>query len=100
MPVSRAIFAAIATNLLGTVTDLKHMARYSNYLRNDNLGLKKLEELLQVDRIGIAHFVGSDNLLTTSIYAKMRVIINVNQSYMKAFYMDYHIQFKVFDDQL
>ena len=40
MPTSMSIFATTATHLLGTVTDLKHMARYSNYLLNDNLGLK------------------------------------------------------------
>ena len=40
MPTSMPIFATTTTHLLGTVTDLKHMARYSDYQLNDNLGLK------------------------------------------------------------
>ena len=53
MPTSMSIFATTGTHLLGIVTDLKHMARYSNYLLNNNLGLKKLAKL---NGIGTAHF--------------------------------------------
>ena len=62
-----SIFATTATHLLVTVTDLKHMARYSDYLLNTNLGLKKLAKLLQVNGIRTAHFAGSESLLTRSV---------------------------------
>ena len=61
-----SIFATTDTHLLGTVTDLKHMARYSDYLLNGNLGLKKLAKLLQANDIVTAHFAGSDSFLTAS----------------------------------
>ena len=84
MPTSMSIFATTATHLLKTVTDLKHMARYSDYLLNGNLGLKKLAKLLQ-NHIGtqwhrlkknwrscsrlIVLLLRSDSLLTASVYA-------------------------------
>ena len=37
MPTSMSIFATTATHILGTVTDLKHMARYFDYLLPMNL---------------------------------------------------------------
>ncbi|XP_038888808.1 probable CCR4-associated factor 1 homolog 6 [Benincasa hispida] len=77
MPTSMATFATTAQRLLGTVTDLKHMARYCDGLLDDNLGLKKLAKLLGVNRIGTAHFAGSDSLLTASVYAKMKTIFKL-----------------------
>ncbi|XP_022158209.1 probable CCR4-associated factor 1 homolog 5 [Momordica charantia] len=68
IPISMAMFAATAQHLLGTVTDLKHMARYCDGLLDSDLGLKKLAKLLDVKRIGIAHFAGSDSLLTAAVY--------------------------------
>ncbi|XP_022967647.1 putative CCR4-associated factor 1 homolog 8 [Cucurbita maxima] len=85
MPTSMSNFAIMAAHLLGTVTDLKHMARYSDYLLNGNLGLKKLAKMLQVNRIGTAHFAGSDSLLTASVYAKMRVIMKVDPKIHEGF---------------
>ncbi|XP_023511526.1 putative CCR4-associated factor 1 homolog 8 [Cucurbita pepo subsp. pepo] len=77
MPTSMSMFAISAAHILGTVTDLKHMARYSNNLLNGNLGLKRLAKLLQVNRTGTAHFAGSDSLLTAAVYAKMKIIMKV-----------------------
>ncbi|XP_023550519.1 putative CCR4-associated factor 1 homolog 8 [Cucurbita pepo subsp. pepo] len=85
MPTSMSMFAIIAAHLLGTVTDLKHMARYSDYLFNGNLGLKKLAKLLQINRIGTAHFAGSDSLLTASVYAKMKAIMKVEPKIHEGF---------------
>ena len=97
MPTSMSIFATTATHLLGTVTDLKYMARYSNYFLNGNLGLKKL---LQVNRIGTAHFAGSDSLLTASVYAKMKVILNVEPKIYEGFLYGLPCPIQVIDHQL
>ena len=85
MPTIMSIFATTATHLLGTVTDLKHMARYSDYLLNDNLGLKKLAKLPQVNGIGTAHIAVSCSLLTPSIYAKIKVILKVEPKIYEGF---------------
>lgn len=72
MATSMAIFAANAQQLLGTIVDLKYMARFCDGLLNGELGLNKLAKLLDVKRIGTAHFAGSDSLLTASVFAKMK----------------------------
>ncbi|XP_022146384.1 putative CCR4-associated factor 1 homolog 8 [Momordica charantia] len=77
IPISMATFATTAQHLLGTVSDLKHMARYCDGLLDGNLGLKKLAKLLDVKRIDNAHFACSDNLFTTSVYTKMKQIFKL-----------------------
>lgn len=85
MPASMAAFAITAQRLFGTVTDLKHMARYCNGLLDGNLGLKKLAKLLDVNRIGTAHFGGSDSLLTASVYAKMKTMFKLPEHLSEGF---------------
>ncbi|XP_022153955.1 putative CCR4-associated factor 1 homolog 8 [Momordica charantia] len=72
IPIFMATFAATAQHLLGAISNLKHMARYCDGLLDGNLALKKFAKLLDVKRIGTAHFAGFDSLLTASIYTKMK----------------------------
>ena len=58
MPMSMSIFATIATHLLGIVTDLKHMAQYSDYLLNDNLGLKNCRSCFKLMALVLPTLLG------------------------------------------
>lgn len=51
------------------VYDIKHMMKFCNSLHG---GLNKLAELLEVERIGIVHQAGSDSLLTSCSFRKLR----------------------------
>lgn len=52
-----------------TVYDIKHMMRFCNHLHG---GLNKLAELLEVERVGISHQAGSDSLLTSCTFMKLK----------------------------
>ncbi|KAE9603687.1 putative poly(A)-specific ribonuclease [Lupinus albus] len=49
--------------------DIKHLMKFCNNLHG---GLNKLAELLEVERIGVCHQAGSDSLLTSSTFRKLR----------------------------
>ncbi|GFQ06748.1 probable ccr4-associated factor 1 homolog 7 [Phtheirospermum japonicum] len=49
--------------------DIKHLMKFSNSLHG---GLNKLAELLEVERVGICHQAGSDSLLTSCTFRKLR----------------------------
>ena len=49
--------------------------------------LKKLSKLLQVNGIGTTHFAGSHSLLTASIYAERKVILNVERKIYEGFFI-------------
>ncbi|KAF5178511.1 Ccr4-not transcription complex subunit [Thalictrum thalictroides] len=52
-----------------TVYDIKHLMKFCNSLHG---GLNKLAELLDVERIGICHQAGSDSLLTSCTFRKLK----------------------------
>ncbi|XP_008242960.1 PREDICTED: probable CCR4-associated factor 1 homolog 7 [Prunus mume] len=52
-----------------TIYDIKHLMRFCNSLHG---GLNKLAELLDVERIGICHQAGSDSLLTSCAFMKLK----------------------------
>ncbi|KAL9304564.1 hypothetical protein ACSQ67_021827 [Phaseolus vulgaris] len=52
-----------------TVYDIKHLMKFCNSLHG---GLNKLAELLEVERIGICHQAGSDSLLTSCTFRKLK----------------------------
>lgn len=52
-----------------TVYDIKHLMKFCNSLHG---GLNKLAELLEVERVGICHQAGSDSLLTSSTFRKLK----------------------------
>lgn len=49
--------------------DIKHLMKFCNSLHG---GLNKLAELLEVKRVGICHQAGSDSLLTSSAFRKLK----------------------------
>lgn len=51
------------------VYDIKHLMKFCNSLHG---GLNKLAELLEVERFGICHQAGSDSLLTSSAFMKLK----------------------------
>ncbi|XP_042378872.1 probable CCR4-associated factor 1 homolog 7 [Zingiber officinale] len=52
-----------------TVYDIKHLMKFCNSLHG---GLNKLAELLEVQRVGICHQAGSDSLLTSCAFRKLK----------------------------
>ncbi|WOL06433.1 hypothetical protein Cni_G15167 [Canna indica] len=52
-----------------TVYDIKHLMKFCNSLHG---GLNRLAELLDVERVGICHQAGSDSLLTSSAFRKLK----------------------------
>ncbi|KAH7547470.1 hypothetical protein FEM48_Zijuj01G0313500 [Ziziphus jujuba var. spinosa] len=52
-----------------TVYDIKHLMKFCNSLHG---GLNKLAELLEVERVGICHQAGSDSLLTSCTFRKLK----------------------------
>ncbi|XP_074575244.1 putative CCR4-associated factor 1 homolog 7 [Curcuma longa] len=52
-----------------TVYDIKHLMKFCNSLHG---GLNKLAELLEVERVGICHQAGSDSLLTSCAFRKLK----------------------------
>ncbi|XP_057958237.1 probable CCR4-associated factor 1 homolog 7 isoform X1 [Malania oleifera] len=51
------------------VYDIKHLMKFCNSLHG---GLNKLAELLEVERIGVCHQAGSDSLLTSCTFMKLK----------------------------
>ncbi|XP_047322423.1 probable CCR4-associated factor 1 homolog 6 [Impatiens glandulifera] len=51
------------------VYDIKHLMKFCNSLHG---GLSKLAELLEVERIGASHQAGSDSLLTSCAFKKLK----------------------------
>ncbi|XP_071694264.1 probable CCR4-associated factor 1 homolog 7 [Rutidosis leptorrhynchoides] len=51
------------------VYDIKHLMRFCNHLHG---GLNKLAEILEVERIGVCHQAGSDSLLTSHAFKKLK----------------------------
>lgn len=51
------------------VYDIKHLMKFCNSLHG---GLNKLAELLEVERIGVCHQAGSDSLLTSCAFRKLK----------------------------
>lgn len=49
--------------------DIKHLMKHCNSLQG---GLNKPAELLEVERIGTCHQAGSDSLLTSCTFKKLR----------------------------
>ncbi|KAL6137835.1 hypothetical protein ACLB2K_063124 [Fragaria x ananassa] len=52
-----------------TIYDIKHLMKFCNSLHG---GLNKLAELLEVERVGICHQAGSDSLLTSCTFRKLK----------------------------
>ncbi|XP_031482607.1 probable CCR4-associated factor 1 homolog 7 [Nymphaea colorata] len=69
LPETQAGFFNLIKMYFPTVYDIKHLMKFCNSLHG---GLNKLAELLDVERIGICHQAGSDSLLTSCTFRKLK----------------------------
>jgi CCR4-NOT transcription complex subunit 7/8 len=69
LPDSQAGFFDLINMYFPVVYDIKHLMKFCNSLHG---GLNKLAELLEVERIGVCHQAGSDSLLTSCTFRKLR----------------------------
>ncbi|KAL1340353.1 hypothetical protein HN51_026750 [Arachis hypogaea] len=69
LPETQAGFFNLINMYFPRVYDIKHLMKFCNSLHG---GLNKLAELLEVERVGICHQAGSDSLLTSSTFLKLK----------------------------
>ncbi|KAK9098283.1 hypothetical protein Syun_025328 [Stephania yunnanensis] len=69
LPDTQAGFFNLINTYFPVVYDIKHLMKFCNSLHG---GLNKLAELLDVERIGICHQAGSDSLLTSCTFRKLK----------------------------
>ncbi|KAA8540538.1 hypothetical protein F0562_024543 [Nyssa sinensis] len=69
LPDTQAGFFALINTYFPTIYDIKHLMKFCNSLHG---GLNKLAELLEVERVGVCHQAGSDSLLTTCTFRKLK----------------------------
>nr|KJB06631.1 hypothetical protein B456_001G037000 [Gossypium raimondii] len=69
LPDSQTGFFKLIKLYFPMVYDIKHMMKFCNGLHG---GLNKLAELLEVERVGVCHQAGSDSLLTSCTFRKLR----------------------------
>ncbi|KAG9159607.1 hypothetical protein Leryth_013593 [Lithospermum erythrorhizon] len=71
MPETDSGFFELIKIYFPVLYDIKHLMKFCNSLHG---GLNKLAELLEVERIGICHQAGSDSLLTSCAFKKLKDI--------------------------
>ncbi|KAL3819145.1 hypothetical protein ACJIZ3_005050 [Penstemon smallii] len=69
LPETQAGFFTLINVYFPVVYDIKHLMRFCNSLHG---GLNKLAELLEVERVGVCHQAGSDSLLTSCTFRKLK----------------------------
>lgn len=69
LPDTQAGFFILINVYFPTIYDIKHLMKFCNSLHG---GLNKLAELLDVERVGICHQAGSDSLLTSCAFRKLK----------------------------
>jgi len=69
LPDTQAGFFKLMKIYFPTVYDIKHLMKFCNSLHG---GLNKLAELLDVERVGESHQAGSDSLVTSCAFWKLR----------------------------
>ncbi|KAA8521680.1 hypothetical protein F0562_012330 [Nyssa sinensis] len=69
LPDMQAGFFNLINMYFPLLYDIKHLMRFCTSLHG---GLNKLAELLEVERIGICHQAGSDSLLTSCTFKKLK----------------------------
>lgn len=69
LPDAQAGFFDLINMYFPMLYDIKHLMKFCNSLHG---GLNKLAELLEVERIGICHQAGSDSLLTSCAFKKLK----------------------------
>lgn len=71
LPETPAGFFNLLSTYFPVVYDIKHLMKFCNSLHG---GLNKLAELLELERVGICHQAGSDSLLTSCAFKKLKDI--------------------------
>ncbi|KAI4377196.1 hypothetical protein MLD38_014867 [Melastoma candidum] len=71
LPSTQARFFDLVGTYFPVLYDIKHMTKYCPGLHG---GLSKVAELLGVKRIGACHQAGSDSLLTSCVFVKLKQI--------------------------
>jgi len=71
LPESQDEFFTLIRVYFPIIYDIKHLMKFCNSLHG---GLNKVAELLDVERVGICHQAGSDSLLTSSVFRKLKNI--------------------------
>ncbi|PON92304.1 Ribonuclease [Trema orientale] len=74
LPDTRAGFSELLQIYFPNLYDMKHLMRFGNGLYG---GLKKLAETLGVQRIGTSHQAGSDSLLTSCTFMKLKGVLAI-----------------------
>ncbi|XP_021776132.1 probable CCR4-associated factor 1 homolog 7 [Chenopodium quinoa] len=69
LPDTQQEFFEMIKTYFPTVYDIKHLMKFCNSLHG---GLNKLAELLEVERVGVCHQAGSDSLLTSCTFRKLK----------------------------
>ncbi|XP_041020628.1 probable CCR4-associated factor 1 homolog 7 [Juglans microcarpa x Juglans regia] len=69
LPDTQVEFFNLINTYFPTVYDIKHLMKFCNSLHG---GLNKLAELLEVERVGVCHQAGSDSLLTSCAFRKLK----------------------------
>ncbi|ESQ35217.1 hypothetical protein EUTSA_v10008404mg [Eutrema salsugineum] len=69
LPEDQSDFFLLVKTFFPTVYDIKYLMDFCNGLWG---GLSKVAELLLVKRVGISHQAGSDSLLTSRVFRKMK----------------------------
>ncbi|KAK8967793.1 hypothetical protein KSP40_PGU002572 [Platanthera guangdongensis] len=69
LPDTQTGFFSLIKIYFPTLYDVKHLMKFCNSLHG---GLNKLAELLDVQRVGVCHQAGSDSLLTSCTFRKLR----------------------------
>uniref|UniRef100_A0A1J3GQK4 poly(A)-specific ribonuclease n=1 Tax=Noccaea caerulescens TaxID=107243 RepID=A0A1J3GQK4_NOCCA len=69
LPEKQSEFFHLVKTYFPRVYDIKHLMDFCNGLYG---GLSKVAELLEVERVGVSHQAGSDSLLTSCVFRKMK----------------------------
>ncbi|KAK3419647.1 hypothetical protein EUGRSUZ_G00324 [Eucalyptus grandis] len=69
LPDTQAGFFKLIHMYFPTLYDIKHLMKFCDSLHG---GLNKVAELLKVERVGVCHQAGSDSLLTSSTFKKLK----------------------------
>ncbi|KAL3835485.1 hypothetical protein ACJIZ3_010221 [Penstemon smallii] len=69
LPETQEGFFTLINLYFPVLFDIKHLMKYCNSLHG---GLNKLAELLDVERVGVCHQAGSDSLLTSFAFKKLK----------------------------
>ncbi|EEF41432.1 ccr4-associated factor, putative [Ricinus communis] len=73
--------------VLQLIVDIKHMVSLCEGLFNGEFGMQKLAKVMEVERVGMAHQAGSDSLLTSQLFAKIKDTFQVEESSIWTIYM-------------